>query len=87
MVLTVRGRSSRIVVPAPRRVSRVTSPPSLSTFSRTIAMPRPRPEMSVTIGLVETPDWKMNARISESPMACADSAETSPDFTTASLTL
>ena len=38
------------------RLSTDTTPPSFSTFSRTIARPRPRPDMSVMMGLVEIPD-------------------------------
>ena len=55
-VASVTGSTMRKVVPAPRTDSRATVPPSRSTFSRTMAMPRPRPEISVMMALVETPD-------------------------------
>ena len=53
---------SRKVVPIPSLLSTETDPPTFSTFSRTMASPRPRPETSVIIGLVETPDLKMRKR-------------------------
>ena len=75
-VASVTGSTMRNAVPAPRPVSMATVPPSRSTLSRTMAMPRPRPEISVMMALVETPDVKMSASAAAPSSARAWSVET-----------
>ena len=55
-VATVSGSTIRKLVPEQVVDSTLTDPPSFSTFSRTMARPSPRPEISVMIGLVVIPD-------------------------------
>ena len=76
----------RMTVPAPRRLSIATRPPSFSVFSRTIASPRPRPETWVMMGLVETSVSNTSPSAADSPFEPAASAAESPRLLAASLT-
>ena len=77
----------RNVVPAPGVEVTVIVPPSFSTFSRTIARPSPRPDKSVMIGLVDSPEWKMSPVTSASAKRAASPAAMSPRRTAAFPTL
>jgi hypothetical protein len=55
-VAMVAGTIILTVVPCSGRVSMMQRPPSLSTCSRAIVMPRPRPDTSVMTGLVVSPE-------------------------------
>ena len=68
----------RMVVPAPRRLSIATRPPSFSVFSRTIASPRPRPDTWVMMGLVETSASNTSASAADSPSEPEASGARSP---------
>ena len=78
---SVAGTMSSKFAPRPGVDFTWTEPPSCSTFSCTMASPMPRPETSVTIGLVETPDSKTS---DTSPCSSSDSScscERTPLFT------
>ena len=78
VVATVRGSSSRNLVPRPAAVSRVMMPPSRSTCSRTTSRPTPRPDSPVTSAAVEKPLRKTRSSTSRSSAWSAASAVSRP---------
>jgi len=74
-------------VPLPISVSTEMRPPRRSTRSRTMARPRPRPDMSVIMGLVDIPDSKMSCNSSASSILATCSGERIPSFIAAAPSL
>ena len=66
MIASVRGSRSVTVSPAPGRLAISIVPRIASTLRRTMSIPTPRPETSVTSRAVEKPGARMSARISAS---------------------
>ncbi len=84
MIARVIGRVTVIFVPMPCSLWTSITPPSLLMFVLTTSIPTPRPEISLSSPLVETPGMKIRLRISARLIARASSAEMTPRRTLAS---